>query len=54
MINYSVNEISGKYTCDVPPQIISDRILVPVRAISESAGCNVAWNSDNKTVVITK
>lgn len=30
---------------DVPPIIVSDRTLVPVRAISEAFGANVEWNS---------
>ena len=40
-------------TLDVPPQIINDRTLVPVRAISEALNCMVEWNSDAQTVVIT-
>lgn len=53
-IVYTTNGESGIYTCDVPAQIISERTLVPVRAISESAGCNVDWNDETKTVIITK
>lgn len=37
---------------DVPAQIINDRTLVPVRAISEAFGCLVDWNNDTRTVVI--
>lgn len=37
---------------DVPPQIINDRTLVPVRAIAEAFDCKVTWNSDNRTVNI--
>lgn len=51
---YSVGGVSGTYTCDVPAQIISDRTLVPVRAISESGGSSVDWNGETKTVIITK
>ena len=39
---------------DRPPVIISERTLVPVRAISESAGCIVDWDSAAQTVIITK
>lgn len=37
---------------DVPSQIINDRTMVPVRAISEAFGNNVNWNGDTKTVEI--
>jgi hypothetical protein len=38
---------------DVPATLITDRTMVPVRAISESLGCNVEWDGANQTVVIT-
>jgi hypothetical protein len=38
---------------DVPATLINDRTMVPVRAISESLGCNVEWDGANQTVVIT-
>lgn len=38
---------------DVPPLEIDGRTLVPVRAISESLGCNVSWIEDTQTVQIT-
>lgn len=37
---------------DVPASLIDDRTMVPVRAISESLGCQVEWDDANKTVVI--
>ncbi len=47
-------EINGvKTALDVSPQIIDDRVLVPIRALSESFGANVQWNENNKEVVIT-
>ncbi|MBR0276889.1 MAG: hypothetical protein IJQ50_00305, partial [Clostridia bacterium] len=39
-------------TLDVPPQIINDRTLVPVRAISEALNCKVDWDDKSKTVKI--
>lgn len=39
---------------DVPAQIVNDRTLVPVRAVSESYGCLVEWDDATKTVIITK
>ena len=39
---------------DVPPQIVGERTLVPVRAIAEAFGCDVSWDGENQTVVINK
>ena len=39
---------------DVPAQIVNDRTLVPVRAVSESFGCGVEWDAETKTVIVTK
>ena len=38
---------------DVPPQLINDRTLVPIRAISESIGADVDWDDSTNTVIIT-
>lgn len=35
---------------DVPGQIINDRTMVPVRAVSESFGSNVYWDNETRTV----
>ncbi len=43
---------SESITLDVPPQIVNDRTLVPVRAIAESFDCDVDWNGDTRTVII--
>ncbi len=53
IIQYKINGRSGTYKCDVLPQIISGRTLVPVRAIAEAAGCDVQWDGENTTVIIT-
>ena len=37
---------------DVPPQIVKDRTLVPVRAIGESFGATVDWDDATQTVII--
>lgn len=50
--NASITYSGGTYWCDVAPKNISGRILVPIRAISESAGCDVIWNQMMKTVII--
>ena len=39
---------------DVPGQIVENRTLVPVRAISEAFGCEVGWDAETRTVTITK
>lgn len=37
---------------EVPPMIIEERTLVPIRAVSESLNCTVDWDSATKTVKI--
>lgn len=34
---------------DVPPQLINDRTMVPMRAIFEALGCSVSWNDESQT-----
>ncbi len=41
-------------TLDVPAQLVGGRTLVPARAVAESFGADVNWNSNTKTVIITK
>ena len=41
-------------TLDAFPCIDNDRTLVPVRAIAESFGFDVAWDGETRTVTITK
>lgn len=50
--NAEITYDGGSYLCDVAPKNISGRILVPIRAISESAGCDVFWNQTMKKVII--
>ena len=50
--NPKISYNKGTYLCDVSPKIVSGRTLVPVRAISECAGCNVDWDGERKTVYI--
>jgi|GEM_PF-1685684 len=37
---------------DVPPQIINNRMLVPLRAVSEVFGASVEWNAEARVVTI--
>lgn len=46
------NAILETVTLDVPAQMIDDRTLVPVRAISESFGLTVDWDGENSLVSI--
>ena len=39
---------------DVPAKLISDRTMVPARAIAEAFGANVQWDGDTRTVDITE
>jgi len=48
-------EIDGaKLESDVPPTIINDRTMVPLRAIFEALDAKVDWNDNTKTVTGTK
>lgn len=37
---------------DIPPIIINDRTLVPVRAVAEEFGLQVDWDDEERTVII--
>ena len=39
---------------DVPPQIINDRTMVPLRAIFEAIGATVSWDEATRTVTAEK
>jgi len=46
--------LNGKVVeTDVPPVILGNRTLVPVRVISESTGARVEWDGENYEVAIT-
>ncbi|NLB87684.1 MAG: copper amine oxidase N-terminal domain-containing protein, partial [Syntrophomonadaceae bacterium] len=56
-LNVSANEyirvyVDGKEVIskDAPAQIINDRTMLPVRAISEALGLEVVWDEVNRTV----
>lgn len=38
---------------DVPPQMLNDRIMVPVRFIAEALGTDVKWDEQSQTITIT-
>ena len=39
---------------DVPATILNDRIMVPLRAISEALECNVNWDQETKTASVSR
>ena len=39
---------------DIPPQVINNRTLVPLRATFEALGAYVDWNEDTQTVIATR
>lgn len=52
-IGSNVMYVNGmEKTLDVPAQIVSDRTLVPVRAISEAFDCPVEWDNATRSVLI--
>lgn len=44
----------SKINFDVQPQTINDRTMVPIRAIFEAMGSNVAWDDATQTAISTK
>ena len=43
----------GELVFDVPPRIINDRTMVPMRKIFEVFGAKVQWDNNTKTIVST-
>jgi len=53
-LNSTQMYVSGEIkTLSVPAQSMNNRIMVPVRAIAEAFGCDVRWDGDTRTVVIS-
>ena len=50
------NVLTGETTTfelDVPAQIVNDRTLIPLRAVSEALGKTVSWDGNTRTATIT-
>lgn len=46
-------EVNGKLVnLDVPPAIIADRTMLPIRFVSEALGCSVDWQEKYQTVTV--
>ncbi len=52
-IQITINNVPLGET-DMPPIVLNDRTLVPVRAVSEALKADVAWNQEMKEVYIVK
>jgi Copper amine oxidase N-terminal domain. len=51
--NYYANKNNSPVKLDVPPKIINNRTLIPLRFVSEALGCDVKWDEETMTVTIT-
>lgn len=46
--------VNGKeIACDVAPQVIQGRTMVPARYVAEALGAKVEWDKENNAVIIT-
>ncbi len=46
--------VDGRFTLlSVPPMILNDRTLVPLRFATEALGCDVTWLPESREIVIT-
>ena len=43
-----------EFTMDVPPKIINDRTMIPVRFAAEAMGFEVGWDDGTRTVSVTE
>ena len=52
-INISININGRRIRPDSPPELISGRTLVPIRAVAENLGYKVDWDAETRTVAMT-
>lgn len=46
-------KVDGQYIdFDVPPMLVNDRTMIPVRYVSETLGAEVTWNNDTETAAV--
>ena len=43
----------AEFALDVPAQLINNRTMLPIRAVLESVGYSVDWDSETRTVIIS-
>lgn len=47
--------VNGQYIqCDVQPQIINGRTMIPVATVAQALGATVSWDEVNQTVIINQ
>lgn len=52
--NSNIITIYGKDTeMDVMPEIVEERMMLPIRYVAEALNCKVEWDADKQTAVIT-
>lgn len=52
-IDNNIAVVNGEYKrIDVPPMIINNRAMVPLRFIGEALGAEVNWIAETRTVII--
>ena len=52
-VNNQTVSLNGKEIfIDVPPKIVNNKVMIPVRFISENLGFTVDWNSSDRSVSI--
>lgn len=42
----------SKLNTDAEPELVSDRVFIPIRAVTEAFGANVSWDDNTQTVLI--
>jgi hypothetical protein len=53
-INSKTAKVNGQETTlDVPPTVVNNRTLVPVRFISETLGANVTWDAGTQSAFVS-
>ncbi|MBQ9519495.1 MAG: copper amine oxidase N-terminal domain-containing protein [Firmicutes bacterium] len=54
IVNISVNINGRRIRPDSPPELVSGRTLVPIRAVAENLGYTVGWDAETRTVEMTQ
>ncbi len=53
-INNKIMIVNGvSKSMDIAPMLINERTLVPARFVAEAFGCDVEWDAETKTVIIS-
>lgn len=52
--NIGVNLNGRTLACDVPPTVLNNRTMVPLRAIFEAMKINVSWNGADQSITATQ